>query len=146
MKKIIFCCATFLFAIISCSEIAVGFLNYEFAVYKPGTFVIKNNLDGNIAEDAERIRREIHWVTAPIQGVEGTMPILYSFNCVKDSSGKDATKLFKDANVTVRGNGTIDVPYKHNLPIGEYKITLNVSNEGYSGVIPDILIVKVADL
>ena len=90
------------------------------------------------------LKREVNWVTTSIQVVEGTMPTLYTINNVKDSSGKDVTNLFKDVNV--RGNGTIDVPYEHNLPIGEYKITLNVSNEGYSGVIPDILIVKVANL
>ena len=133
-----------LFAMFGCRDIKVGYLDCANAGYDPGEIIIKNNLDPNIATDADRINRRVHWVTNPMEGVEGTQPIIYQLERVKDANGKDVTDLFK--HTEVRGGGAVDIPYDHKLPIGEYKLTIKIWNEGYDKILEDILSIKVANL
>ena len=74
------------------------------------------------------------WVSTPIEGVEGTSPIHVSIKNITSTSG-DASKLWDV--LTVRGDGTFEIPLHHDVPAGRYVISLNFSNEGYSKGVDD---------
>lgn len=79
--------------------------------------------------DVDRVRYDIPWVGSPIEGVDGTAPILVSIKNITSTTG-DPEKLWKV--LSVRGNGMFELPLYHGVPVGRYVISLNFSNEGYS--------------
>lgn len=132
MKKYIFILSTvFFFGITSCEDQKIGFLTTEFAVYDPNGIVI-NHADA----DQQRIDNEIPWATLPIQGVDGTFPILMSIHDVKSETTFDLEK-FKE-EVTVRGNGVIQIPFNNTIPVGSYLISLKAETEDYAEIISDV--------
>lgn len=80
-------------------------------------------------EDYTRDKYNIPWTSTPIEGVDGTAPILVSIKSVASNDG-DAGKL--KAVLTVKGDGMLNVPCHHDIPVGRYVISLTFSNEGYS--------------
>ncbi|AUP80178.1 hypothetical protein [Flavivirga eckloniae] len=132
MKKYTFILLTLFFlGITACEDQKIGFLTTEFALYDPNGIVI------NYANaDQQRIDNDVPWVTLPIQGIQGTAPILMSIYDVKSETTFDLEK-FKE-EVTVRGNGVIQVPLNNTIPPGSYLISLKVDNEGYSDIVPDV--------
>ena len=118
-----------------CQDIRVGYLLTEGASYSPDTLVIKtsNSLD-EIGEDYARIKWGQPWVSTPIEGVEGTSQVIVSIKNITSIQG-DPGKLWEV--LSVRGNGTFEVPLHHDVPVGRYVISLNFKNEGYSKDIND---------
>ncbi len=137
MMKIICVILTILF-IYSCHDMSVGYLEYDHAKYSEDKMIVKKEL--NPEEDAEQIELKYHWVSLPIEGIIGTQPIFMELASVITDTG-DVDIFMKE--VSVRGNGTIDVPYDHHLPIGTYKVTLKVYNEDHAGMLYDIFTVIV---
>ena len=80
-------------------------------------------------EDYMRDKYNIPWTSTPMEGVDGTAPIYVSVKSVTSNDG-DPEKL--KAVLTVKGNGMLNVPCHHDIPVGRYVISLNLSNEGYS--------------
>ena len=80
-------------------------------------------------EDYMRDKYNIPCTSTPMEGVDGTAPIYVSVKSVTSNDG-DPEKL--KAVLTVKGNGMLNVPCHHDIPVGRYVISLNLSNEGYS--------------
>ena len=87
-----------------------------------------------VGEDYWRDKLGQPWVSTPIEGLEGTAPIYVSIKRVHSTDG-DAEKM--KVNLSVRGDGTFEVPVHHNVPVGHYVISLNFRNEGYSRDVND---------
>ncbi len=85
--------------------------------------------------DYDRDKMDIPWVSTPIEGVQGTQPILVTVKQVTTDRG-DCDALLE--LLEVRGDGTIFLPtHVESIPEGRYVISLNFSNEGYSKDIND---------
>lgn len=91
-------------------------------------------------EDYDRHRLGIPWTSTPIEGVEGTMPIIASIKNVSTDTG-DPDKLLE--YISVRGNGVFTIPLEHDIPKGRYQISLTFTNQGYSKSIDDVFTVIV---
>lgn len=124
--------------ITACNDVKVGYLLTENAKYDPDTLIVKKTLDPVI--DADRMAKKYNWVTLPMDGIEGTQPILFTIHSVATEGG-DVSQFLKD--VKVRGNGTFDVSFNNVIPAGTYKITLKVENEGYSDILKDVFTIVV---
>ena len=85
-------------------------------------------------EDYERVKYDMPWVGTAIEGIEGSAPIWCTIKSV-DSKDGDVAKLA--ACISVRGDGTLSVPVKNDVPRGRYSISLNFSNEGWSKDVND---------
>lgn len=133
MKRIL-CYLLLVLGLVGCHEVKVGYLETENANYDPNILEVKKILDP--IEDADRIARKYNWISYPIDGIVGTQPMYMSIASVKEENGGDVQKFIEE--VKVRGNGTFDVPFGHQIPEGKYIITLKVENEGYSALLPDI--------
>lgn len=118
--------------ICACQDITVGYLLTENASYNPDSLVIKSENSLKIGEGEEDYLRGkwgFPWVSTPIEGVEGTAQILVSIKNITSTDG-DAGKM--QGALSVRGDGTFEIPLHHGVPVGRYKISLNFRNEGYS--------------
>lgn len=81
-------------------------------------------------EDYQQVKYNIPWTSTPLEGYDGTQPIYMSIKSIVAEQGGDAEKL--KAHLSVRGNGIFTVPVMNDVPVGRYKISLNIQNEGYS--------------
>ncbi|MBS7199934.1 MAG: hypothetical protein KH111_17635 [Bacteroidales bacterium] len=136
MKNVILLLFTVLvLSMIGCQDITVGYLLTEDASYNPDTLVVKTVLDDELGEeDYYRSKWGAPWVSTPIEGVEGTIAIYVSIKNITSTSG-DPEKLWKV--LSVRGDGTFEIPLYHDVPAGRYVISLNFRNEGYSKDVND---------
>ena len=136
MKNVILLLFTVLvLSMIGCQDVTVGYLLTEDASYNPDTLVVKIVLDDELGEeDYYRSKWGTPWVSTPIEGVEGTIAIYVSIKNITSTSG-DPEKLWKV--LSVRGDGTFEIPLYHDVPAGRYVISLNFRNEGYSKDVND---------
>ena len=136
MKNVILLLFTVLvLSMIGCQDVTVGYLLTEDASYNPDTLVVKAVLDDELGEeDYYRSKWGAPWVSTPIEGVEGTIAIYVSIKNITSTSG-DPEKLWKV--LSVRGDGTFEIPLYHDVPAGRYVISLNFRNEGYSKDVND---------
>ena len=84
-------------------------------------------------EDYLRDLYDIPWVSVPLEGLQGTPPIFGHVKSVVAVEGDGADVL--KACITVRGDGTIEIPAKHGVSVGVYTVSLTFTNEGYSRVL-----------
>ena len=136
MKNVILLLFTVLvLSMIGCQDVTVGYLLTEDASYNPDTLVVKTVLDDELGEeDYYRSKWGAPWVSTPREGVEGTIAIYVSIKNITSTSG-DPEKLWKV--LSVRGDGTFEIPLYHDGPAGRYVISLNFRNEGYSKDVND---------
>ena len=136
MKNVILLLFTVLvLSMIGCQDVTVGYLLTEDASYNPDTLVVKTVLDDELGEeDYYRSKWGAPWVSTPIEGVERTIAIYVSIKNITSTSG-DPEKLWKV--LSVRGDGTFEIPLYHDVPAGRYVISLNFRNEGYSKDVND---------
>ena len=136
MKNVILLLFTVLvLSMIGCQDVTVGYLLTEDASYNPDTLVVKTVLDDELGEeDYYRSKWGAPWVSTPIEGVEGTIAIYVSIKNITSTSG-DPEKLWKV--LSVRGDGTFEIPLYHDVPAGRYVISLNFRNELYSKDVND---------
>lgn len=129
-----------LLAFMSCHDVKVGFLKVENAEYTPDSIVIPAKLvtaeENSWVNDQVRIDNNSPWVTNKISGLLGTEPLKYEFVSVKASEGGDAELFAKE--IVVRGVGRMELPLRPAAPQGRYLVTLKVSNEDYSAILPDV--------
>lgn len=131
----------FLLIIVSCNDMKVGFLDAEYAVYKPNTMTVRKELDMDNRKDKERFEKKAHWVSPAIQGVQGTAPMFVTIHDVRTEGGGDVSKFLK--YTTVRGNGQFDVDFENDIPVGKYFVTLKIENEGYNVILTDIFTIEI---
>lgn len=116
------------YLLVACHKVPIGYLETENAVYVPDSLVIR--LEPDPLKDYTRILYEADWVSTKIQGVLGTAPIIYSIIDVHAEEGGDAEAM--KAVCTINGSGTFNIPFKHNVPVGRYIMSIKISNDGYA--------------
>ena len=89
---------------------------------------------GGEGEDYYRVKWNWPWIGTPIEGVQGTFQIHVTIKDITTTDG-DAGKLWEV--LSVRGDGTFEVPLRHDVPVGRYVISLTFSNEGYTQDVDD---------
>lgn len=136
--KYLYIILTFL-TLVSCNDMKVGYLEAEKGFFSPNILEIKKNLDP--VEDKKRIEQKIPWVSYPIQGIQGTLPIKYELINAVETKGGSSNELLK--NAFMRGDGALEINFENNIPVGEYKLDIQVSNEGYSHILEAALTIKV---
>lgn len=72
-------------SMMGCQDVTVGYLMTSNATYTPDSMVVKAVLDP--VEDERQIKFEIPWQSAPIEGVQGTFPMVYSIKSVASDNG-----------------------------------------------------------
>jgi hypothetical protein len=131
MKYIIIISTLFLIAFSACDNHKVGFLITEYAVYRPDSLLVQKD-----AASEQQIENKIPWLSLPIQGIEGTVPLMMSISNVKSETTFDLDQ-FK-SQVNVRGNGVIEIDFDNTIATGRYLVSIDVKNDGYKQTIPDI--------
>ncbi|MDE5610606.1 MAG: hypothetical protein K2I90_01130 [Odoribacter sp.] len=128
---------------------------YQQEVYDP-VYQIKNNIRKKIialcqeagketpfklAQDLAILQKQqsldIPWTTSCIEQLLGTEPIIYTLENLRSDQGEAAAADFAKY-LTVIGGGRMYVDTRVNSPAGKYIVSLRVSNDGYSVVLPDV--------
>lgn len=123
-----------------CTDQQIGYLQTGNAVYVPDRMDIRLVLDEEL--DAYRIYNVAPWVSPKMQGVIGTNPIRYEIAGVESADGDAA--MFR-ALLTIRGGGRMEFPLVSDIPPGEYRISIRVSNEGHSRILENIFTFNVKE-
>lgn len=117
----------------ACHKPAPGYLEADNAQYVPDTMIIRRELDP--LKDAYRKMNNAPWVSPICQGVDGTAPVIFEIADVTSDDGDAA--MFKSL-LSIRGGGRMEFPLVVSVPAGRYVVTLRVSNEGYSKILPEV--------
>lgn len=120
--------AVLAYLLVACHKVPIGYLETENAVYVPDSLVIR--LEPDPLKDYTRILYKADWVSTKIQGVLGTAPIIYTITDVRAEEGGDAEAM--KAACTINGSGTFDIPYEHQVPVGRYIMSIEISNDGHA--------------
>lgn len=75
------------------------------------------------------------WVTSPIEGILGTEPMRYSIAGVKNENPENA-ELFRQS-LSIIGGGLMQVALDVKAPVGRYKVSILVENEGQKALLED---------
>lgn len=129
-----------IFALSACEKPRVGYLEVENAEFAPDTLFIRTVLDP--AKDATREANQAPWVSGVIQGVLGTDPMIYELVSITSPGREEAANVLA-GEIKVHGNSRMEIPLKPQAPKGTYNVTLRVSNEGYSALLPDIFTIVI---
>ncbi len=139
----------------NCEKAYEAYATYEAEVYYP-VFRIREQIERKIkalcqeagmetpftiARELEKLQKQqsldIPWTTSCIEQLLGTEPITYTLVNIRSDRGEAAAADF-GRYLTVIGGGRMYVEARVNSPAGKYIVSLRVSNEGYSVVLPDI--------
>ena len=119
----------------ACHQTTVGYLLTENASYDPDTMYIRKTLDPGSKNKAP-------WVSLALQGYEGTQQILFSVESVTSNQGEEAAAIFKK-DLTIRGGGVLLYPLENDAKPGVYKVSVRLTNPGYSHVLRDAMTIIV---
>lgn len=139
MKKIIFFYSLAIVLMSGCKKVDIGYLMTENAQYA-NVFEIYKTPD--VVIDAVRIQYKSPWVGKPIGGVRGTAPIMYEVVDVKSENGN--AEIMKQ-ELKMNGSGICNFPFESKTPVGIYKVSVRIYNEGHSAVKENILTIEVKD-
>lgn len=141
MKKIFIITTgiSLLLTIFSCSNIKEGFLMTENAAFHPDSLVIPVLLDSIVYADMHE--NQAPFLSIPISGAKGTAPVKFKVTSVHADNGY--TKAISDISATL--DGRIQIKYGYTLPVGIYRVDLEIYNEGHSAIIPDSFKIIVTD-
>lgn len=139
----------------NCEKAYEAWVTYELEVYQP-VYQIRDRIERKIkalcqeagletpftiARELEKLQKQqaldIPWTTSCIEQLLGTEPITYTLVSIRSDRGEAAAADF-GRYLSVIGGGRMYVDAKVNSPAGKYMVSLRVSNEGYSVVLPDI--------
>lgn len=120
-------------ALWGCHDMTPGYLETGNAQYVPDTMIIRKELDPLL--DAYRKMNNAPWVSPKMQGIDGTSPVLFD---IVDVTSKDGDAALFKSLLDIRGGGRMEFPLKASVPAGRYVVSVRVSNEGFSEVVPDI--------
>lgn len=99
---------------------------------------LENPID--VRQELEKLKKQfesdIPWTTSCIEQLLGTEPIIYTLESLHSDQGEAAAADFAKY-LTVIGGGRMYVDTKVNSPAGKYVVSLRVTNDGYSVVLPD---------
>lgn len=83
-----------------------------------------------------RIKFKSPWVTSKIEGIQGTEPLIYEIAGVSNENPENAVEFGK--YLTAQGGGRLCLNQDVDVPDGEYKVSVKVSNEGHSEIFTDV--------
>ena len=126
----------------ACHEKTVGYLITENASYDPDTLVVRKTPDPVL--DAVRIEYNAPWVSLQLQGYEGTEQIYFSIESVTSDQGEEAAATFM-SELSIRGGGALLYPLENKAVPGRYKVSIRLTNPGYSQVVKDAMTVIVTE-
>lgn len=140
MKQIILLIVVLVALVSGCHEKTIGYLITENASYNPDTMYIRKTPDP--VQDAIRIENKAPWVSLELQGYEGTEQIYFNVESVTSDQGEEAATAFM-RDLTIRGGGALMYPFENNAVPGSYKVSIRLTNPGYSQVIEDAMTIIV---
>lgn len=126
----------------ACHEKTVGYLITENASYDPDTLVVRKTPDPVL--DAVRIEYNAPWVSLQLQGYEGTEQIHFTIESVTSDQGEEAAATFM-SELSIRGGGALLYPLENKAVPGRYKVSIRLTNPGYSQVVKDAMTVIVTE-
>lgn len=124
----------------ACHEKTIGYLITENASYDPDTMMIRKTPDPVL--DAVRIEYGSPWVSLQLQGYEGTEQIHFTVESVTSDQGEEAAATFM-SELSIRGGGVLQYPLKNKAVPGSYKVSIRLTNPGYSQVVKDAMTIIV---
>lgn len=142
MKRLIILAIAFVAVMEACHEKTIGYLITENATYDPDTMYVRKTPDP--VEDAVRIEYGSPWVSLQLQGYEGTEQIHFSVESVTSDQGEAAAATFM-SELTIRGGGALMYPLENNAVPGRYKVSIRLTNPGFSQVVKDAMTVIVTE-
>lgn len=143
MKQLILCMVVLLVVIFgACHEKTIGYLITENASYDPDTMVVRKTPDPVL--DAVRIEYGSPWVSLQLQGYEGTEQIHFTIESVTSDQGEEAAATFM-SELSIRGGGALLYPLENKAVPGCYKVSIRLTNPGYSQVVKDAMTVIVTE-
>lgn len=92
-------------------------------------------LQKQIANYQLKIDYKLPWVSASIEGVLGTQPLLFTVIKIKSDNMEAAEKFMN--YIGVFGDGAIYVNIEVDVPPGNYTVSLEIENEGRSRILED---------
>ena len=133
MKQTILFLFVMVLAFSACHDVKIGYLKADNAEYYQDSLVVETDLS-KVSQN--KVDNDAPWVTNTISGMLGTEPLSYEFVSVRAIDGGDADIFAKE--IVVRGSGRMQFPLRTEAPKGRYIVTLKVSNEDYSAILPDV--------
>lgn len=133
---------------VGCHETTVGYLITENASYDPDTMYIRKTPDPEL--DAIRIENKAPWVSLQLQGYEGTEIMYFYIESVRyeeetpTAAGAEAASNFMK-DLSIRSGGVILYPFENNALPGTYKVSIRITNPGYSHVLQDAMTIIVTE-
>ena len=138
MKSRILLVFIFLLGLYSCHDITVGYLETDDALYSPDSMVVRRELDP--IQDYMMLQSGADWASVKISGGIGTSPMQYEITNVTATDGGDVD-LFME-QIRIIGGGRFYFPSKDiKAPNGKYKLSIRITNPGYSSELKDIFTV-----
>jgi len=166
MKKILFFAIITLLFFTSCKDEKLSFLDITSLHFPINTLTITQGLtlDDTLAPGKppvapwdppatphpskyyQRIINESPWVASGFYGasVEGARPLKVTLESVK-TKGDNANADILKKDLKIIGEGRMLVPFATKLPIGEYILSLKISNMHGSKVVNDVFTIVVTD-
>ena len=126
----------------ACHEKTIGYLITENASYYPDTMYVRKTPDP--VEDAVRIEYGSPWVSLQLQGYEGTEQIHFTIESVTSDQGEEAAATFM-SELSIRGGGALMYPLENKAVPGRYKVSIRLTNPGYSQVVEDAMTIIVTE-
>ncbi|MCT4586882.1 MAG: hypothetical protein N4A71_03610 [Carboxylicivirga sp.] len=158
MNKVYFI-SCLLIVLTACHDMKVGFLEADQAGYIEDLMVVKHELTDTLGRGFHKIDGEwvyistdgadyhqhkfgAPWVSTQVDGILGTKPIFINLKSVSSTAGDAGVERFNDV-VEVRGDGAVIVPVKHDLPLGDYTISLKISNQDHQYDLDNVFTLRV---
>lgn len=132
----------------SCHKTTIGYLITENASYDPDTMYIRKTPDPEL--DAIRIQNKAPWVSLQLQGYEGTELMYFYIESVRyeektpTQTGIEAAQNFTK-DLSIRNGGVMLYPFENNALPGTYKVSIRITNPGYSHVLLDAMTIIVTE-
>ena len=132
----------------SCHETTVGYLITENASYDPDTMYIRKTPDPVL--DAIIIENKAPWVSLQLQGYEGTEIMYFYIESVRyeeetpTTAGAEAAQNFMK-DLSIRSGGVMLYPFENDALPGTYKVSIRITNSGYSHVLQDAMTIIVTE-
>ena len=136
------------FCLEACHEKTVGYLITENASYDPDTMYVRKTPDPQL--DWFRIENKAPWKSLALQGYEGTELIYFYVESVtyegplSEAAGEEEAQNFMK-NLSVRSGGALEYPFENDAVPGTYKVSIRLTNPGYSHVLQDAMKIIVTE-
>lgn len=144
-------------SVVACQDEELSYLDVASINYPVNNLVVLKGLTlddtikmGNFGPQPStqkaRIKNQSPWIGVGFWGasVEGARPLTVTIDHIK-VNGDNADASIAMQEIKVVGEGRIEIPYDNNLPIGEYLLSLKITNINSSKIVDDVFTVIVTD-